>query len=544
MGITAAVLCGAWVLTAAAAPDKPTDRVKDLRKQAVQHERRGDWLEACNVYEKLLKFSRSNEIRQRYRNALRHYYQVLRHRDAGYRKDVLDLKWTQALRLYEIVLINLLDASVEKEKIDPALVFRRGLEEFVNALADPVFCQTHLQGLRPDDTRTFRTYLQRNWGSPGVVLTRDQAIEQVRDVAMKAFEALQLGATTTIMEFTCGACCAVDEYTVYLTPGQFRELADLLKGEYVGVGLQLAVENGKLVVVDVVPDVEMADKMVPPPVKGDHVLSIDKKPAADLNVEAAMKLLEGEVGTVVEIVVASPGMPERAATLRRRPLLIPSVFPPQMHSGAIGYLRITAFQETTPQEFDAAVQLLNKAAMKALILDLRGNSGGVFDAAIDVARRFLCSGIITRTQHRDPDLNRVYEARNPAALTMPLVILVDAETASAAEVLAGALKEHKRARLVGQTTYGKGCSQGFLPLPPQGQLKLPREPGGKATGAIRITVARFFSPSGSPYTGRGVVPHILVNRPLIPGSMSEADDEAHWLEMARAEAQRLLDMVR
>ncbi len=544
LGMTAALLCGAWLLTPADAGTSP-EKVKQLRKQAEQYERRSDWYDACTVYEKLLKATRNHpEIRERYRNALRHYYQVLRHRDPGYRKDVLGLKYTQALRLYEIVVYNLLDSSVERHRVDPGRVFRKGLQEFINALADPVFCQTHLPGLRPDETRTFRGYLQRAWGSPAAILTRDQAVEQVRDVAMKALNALNLSATTTVLEFTCGACCAVDEYTVYLTPNQFRELADLLKGEYVGVGVQLGSDNGKLAVVDVAPDVEVADKTVPPPLKGDHILSIDKRPVGDLGAEAAMKLLEGEVGTVVELFIASPGMAQRSVALRRRPIFVPSVLPPQLQSGAIGYLRVTCFQETTLQELNEALMLLHKAGMKALILDLRGNSGGLFEVAVEVARRFLASGVIVSTQHQDPKLNTVYQARNPGALTLPLVVLVDGETASAAEVLAGALKENKRARLVGQTTYGKGCSQGLLRLPTQGLLKLPAEQGGRPTGGIRITVARFFSPAGYPYTGRGVVPHLFVNRPLVPGSLSEADDEPHWLDSARAEAQRLLDMVR
>jgi carboxyl-terminal processing protease len=179
--------------------------------------------------------------------------------------------------------------------------------------------------------------------------------------------------------------------------------------------------------------------------------------------------------------------------------------------------------------------------MKALVLDLRDNPGGLFEVAVEVAKRFLSSGVIVSTQHQDPKLNMVYHARNPAALTLPLVVLVDGDTASAAEVLAGALKENKRARLVGQTTYGKGCSQGLLPLPPVGQLKLPREPGGRPTGGLRITVARFFSPTGYPYSGRGVVPHLLVERHLMSESMADDDQQ---LAEARGEALRLLEMMR
>ncbi len=247
----------------------------------------------------------------------------------------------------------------------------------------------------------------------------------------------------------------------------------------------------------------------------------------------AMKLLEGEVGTQVELIVADPNgmtMPERI-TLMRRPFVIPSVAW-RMESGAVGYLRITCFQDTTLQDLDTGLGELQKQGMKALILDLRGNGGGLFDVAVETVRRFLARGKIVSTQHQDPKLNTTHYARNPAALAIPLVLLVDGETASAAEVVAGALKDNERARVVGQTTYGKGCSQGLLRLPAQGLLQQPPKPTGSATGGIRITVARFFSPAGHPYSGRGVVPHILVEH-----------DPEQQLVRALFEAQRMLGMV-
>jgi carboxyl-terminal processing protease len=204
-----------------------------------------------------------------------------------------------------------------------------------------------------------------------------------------------------------------------------------------------------------------------------------------------------------------------------------------MQSGAVGYVRITSFQETTLADLDSALADLNKQGMKALILDLRGNSGGLFDVAVETVRRFLVKGLIVSTRHHDPRVKPgFYHAHNPGALTLPMVVLVDGETASAAEVVAGALKEHKRARVVGQTTYGKGCSQGLLRLPTQGLLKLPPKPGGNPTGGIRLTVERFFSPTGYPYSGRGVVPHIPVDL-----------DPEQQLVRALDEAQRLLGIV-
>ena len=542
LSILAALLLGAWLLAPVFAASLSPEKLKQLRKQADHFERQRDWDKACETYEEMLRLDRNVPgVRQRYRNALRRFYQVRRHRDATYLKDVLGLKYSQARQLYEVVLFNLLEGALDRQKLTASQLFHKGLEELVSALADPTFCQAHLHGLQPSDTRDFRTYLQRHWGSPGAVLTREQAVDQVRAVAMKALNVLNLNATTTVMEFTSGACYAIDDYTVYLTPGQFRELADLLKGEYVGVGLRLAVVDGKLRIDEILPNSPAAEThpsmddptiQVPRLFAGDLVLRIDKKPAADLTAEAAMKLLEGEVGTEVELVVVSPqGVARTPVTLRRRPFVVPSVAW-RMESGAVGYLRITCFQETTLHDLDTGLNELTKQGMKALILDLRGNSGGLFEVAVDTARRFLSSGTVVSTQHQDPKLNMIYHARNPAALTLPLIVLVDGETASAAEVVVGALKDNKRARVVGQTTYGKGCSQGLLRLPAQGMLQRPPKPGGSATGAIRITVARFYSPAGYAYSGRGVVPHIPVG-----------PDAEQQLVRALVEAQRTLGMV-
>jgi len=547
LSTTAGLVCGVWLYLQALAPAFGArispEKLKELRQQAARYEREHNWEKACELYELVLRDNNTlPEIRARWRHALRRYYQVRRHLDSSYHKDVLTLKYNQSLNLYKIVLHNLLDSSVDRHKLSPSRLFRKGLEELTHALSDPTFCRTRLRGLRPEQTREFRGYLQRTWGSSAAVLSRDDALERVREVAMKALSALRLDPTTTVLEFTCGACYAIDDYTVYLTPGQFRELADLLKrGAYVGVGARLAVLENRLIVDETYPGSpadEYEDQTKQPKnldkklAEGDVVLAIDKKPAAGLSAEAAMRLLEGETGTEVALEIVRPGsMTSKTARLQRRPFVVPSVAS-RMESGVIGYVRITSFQETTLEYLDTALAELNKQGMKALILDLRGNSGGLFKVGVETARRFLTEGVIVSERYYDPGLDTVHEARNPAALTIPLVVLVDGETASAAEVVAGALKDHKRARVVGQTSYGKGCTQGLLPLPVRGLLEYPQHERGKPTGAIRITVAHFFSPAGYAYAGRGVLPDVPVDL-----------DANQQLIRALDEAQRLLGMM-
>jgi carboxyl-terminal processing protease len=310
------------------------------------------------------------------------------------------------------------------------------------------------------------------------------------------------------MEFMCGACYALDDYTVYLTPRQLRELCDTLKGRYIGVGIRLKAEDNKLLISDILPDSPAAEVM-PALARDDQIVSIDAKSTVAMPLEVAMGLLEGDDGTVVQLGVDSPTHGRRLVEMRRRPLFVPSVTFDMLEPG-VGYIKIHCFQESTLQEFETKLMEWNKHSAKTLVLDLRGNPGGLLDVAIAVAERFLPSGnIIVSQVHHNAKETKPFRSHNAAPLAMLLVVLVDADTASAAEVLAGALKENKRARVIGQTTYGKGCAQGLLKLPLQGALSSPAQPTvGVGTGAIRITIARFFSPTGKAYSGRGVEPDI------------------------------------
>jgi carboxyl-terminal processing protease len=506
-------------------------KLKALRQQAELCEQLGEWDKACLLYESILRAGRGQpDIHERYQKCLRRYWQVRRNSDPSYRREVLSLDYAQSLRLYKMIRDTLMDNALEKQNVGAGRLFRKGLEEFDNALTEPEFLQRFLPTVELNDIRAFREFLKKNWSSEAK-LTKAQAEEQLRKVALAAQNRLQLSGSVVFMEFACGACYALDDYTLYLTPNQLRELCDSLRGEFAGVGLTLRLLDNKLVIADIVP-FSPADEISPPLGKDDSVISIDKKPVGQMIPEAATELLEGPVGSFVELEVYSPGMAPRTVTLRRRLVFTPSISY-RMINERVAYLHIACFQDSTVQEIDDALASLTKQrALKGVILDIRGNHGGIFEVAIEVARRFLAAGVIASTQNSDPKFNTIYQARNPAALTLPLVVLIDGETASAAEVLAGALKDNKRGRLVGQTTFGKGCTQCILKLPPA--------PGGVPTGGMRLTVARFFSPEGVPYSGRGVSPHVIAES-LFLGSMSGLDQQ---MDAALLEMQRSLDLDR
>jgi carboxyl-terminal processing protease len=525
--------------TALLAADKPLSRLKGdlkaLRARAEQHERLGEWDKACDAYYLLLRANRNRpEIKERFLHCLRRYYQVYRQKDPSYRKEVLTLGYPQALKIYRYVVKRLADGALERQTASPTRLFRKGLDELLFALADPTFCHYNLPSARPTDVQAFRQALKANWGGKAVK-TPQHAAKMVRDVAMECFNTLNLNATTAVMEFTCGACYAVDDYTTYLTPAQLRDLCDSLKGETVGIGISLTPKNGKLMIDEVFVG-SPAAKVSPTLERGDLLLRVDGRPVSQLPVETALSLLQGDAGSKVEIEVYSTslGAPRPPMTLVRQAYFVPSVPAPRQYLNKrdpIGYVKISAFQQTTAQELDVAIAELNRVGMKALVLDLRNNPGGQVEAAVESARRFLREGVIVRTEYPDSRLNTVDHARNPGAMTLPLVVLIDGDTASAAEILAGALKDNRRATLIGQTTFGKGCIQGLL--------RLETNPGEVFPGGVRLTVARFLSPLREPYTGRGVTPHHVVDRTATPESFVQDNDEQ--LNEALEEAQRLID---
>jgi carboxyl-terminal processing protease len=195
----------------------------------------------------------------------------------------------------------------------------------------------------------------------------------------------------------------------------------------------------------------------------------------------------------------------------RRPVAVPSVdykvvYLDDAVATAVGYLRISHFQESTLQEVKEALAAMQSSTdpIKGLVLDLRGNPGGLFKAGVSVAELFLTDGVVVVSQSPSKEYNRPYKVEAPGGVPLPLVVLVDGDTASAAEVLAGALAGRRApTRLVGQSTFGKGSIQCVIAVD--------RPPFDKMPAGIRITVAKLFSPTGQPYTGRGVVPQLVID---------------------------------
>jgi carboxyl-terminal processing protease len=459
-------------------------------------------------------------------------YQIQRHHEAAFRQRVLNRDIAGALKVYEEVLSKLQANYFEKDKVEATRLFRHGLTELAMDLDDDSFNQEYLPSASLSDVEVFRDRLKDKWAGRTV---RDvsEAKNLALEVALEAQKVLDLKPAVVVLELACGACNALDEYTQFLTPGLLAETYASLEGRSVGIGVELdrSGPGQPLVIVHVL-------KFSPAEIAGfkphDRIIRIDHQAADKLSAEQATDKLKGDIGSTVELEVLparqmkSPaGEPElRILTLTRQAVFVPSVVDVQMldEMTGIGYFQMAGFQESTLAEMDDAVQQLQMQGMKVLILDLRGNAGGLFQTAVQVAERFLSAGIIVATESQVSAFSKTYTANNINAWKIPLILLIDSDTASAAEVIAGAFKDQRRATLVGQTTFGKGCIQYVV--------ELTSVPAG-----IKITQARFFSPSGHFYGKGGVAPHIPVER-----TSMMAFDEAQ-LRAAVQVAQRLVMMT-
>jgi carboxyl-terminal processing protease len=490
----------------------------ELLKQAQVCEKNHDWRGACCLYDELLHRNRDDaRLRQAYQRCLRRYRIIGRHQDKLYRTALERLTPAQALDLYVHVLETIDRVYTERQKSNPAALFAQGLEELRLAFEEPIFTREYFSAVVPEKLDSFRKKLDQ-WRQRKIA-DRSEAREQVGAIGRTAQQVCSGGRpillTVITLEFLSGACNALDEYTFFLTPGRYREVQAALRGRLVSIGVDVEVIDEQLVIHRVYPRSPAERAGLAP---HDRIVRIEGQSAYELTVERAAELLRGKSGTPVRLEIVPFNSLDgeiRFVEIKRAAVMVPSVeyelLPEPFMFGPeggmkvafpIGKLTINYFQESTLQEVKDALTTLQANGMKVLILDLRQNPGGLFRSAVEVAEMFLPEGVIVVSQShylRDRKLSGTIRAEHPDALLVPMVVLIDGETASSAEVLAGALKDNGRAKLVGQPSFGKGTLQWVI------QLDKPyfeRMPAG-----IRITVAKLLSPHLQPYSGKGVEPN-------------------------------------
>jgi carboxyl-terminal processing protease len=313
-------------------------------------------------------------------------------------------------------------------------------------------------------------------------------------------------ATEVLQGAIKGMLSSLDPHSSYLKPDDFRELKLETKGSFTGIGIEITVRDSALTVVSPIEDTpgDRAGLKA-----GDKIVRIEGELTKDMSLMEAVKKLRGPKGTTVNISVYREGwtdLKEHAIVRDVIPLL--SVRSKILAPG-YAYIRITNFQSKTSNDFtDAIKEISQKGRISGLIIDLRNNPGGLLSQSVKISDVFIDEGVIVSTKGRIKEQNTVYEARSGGTkYEFPIVVLVNEGSASASEIVAGALQDHKKALVVGTNTFGKGSVQTIIPM---------------SNGAgLRLTTARYYTPNGRSIQAKGIEPDILVEK-IIP---SEKDAE-------------------
>lgn len=291
-----------------------------------------------------------------------------------------------------------------------------------------------------------------------------------------------------------GLLGGLDPYSAYLEKDDFKDFQSETLGRFGGLGIEVMLEDGFLKIISPIEDSPAEKAGIE---AGDKIISIDGEMIKGLDIVEASKRLRGKIGTVIELSVKREGKTQLLNfKIKRDKITIRSVKTKVLDSkNSIHYVRVTSFLEQTARDFSKYIKkALAKDPKSSFIVDLRGNPGGLLKQAVDMVDLFVAEGDIVSTIGRDKTKKNILHATSPGTVKAKLTILVDGNSASASEIFAAAMKDHKKATLIGEKTYGKGSVQSVIPL----------DDGD----GVKLTIAKYYSPSGTTIDKKGVKPNI------------------------------------
>jgi carboxyl-terminal processing protease len=295
-----------------------------------------------------------------------------------------------------------------------------------------------------------------------------------------------------------GILSTLDPHSSYLDAKSYRDMRAATSGEFGGLGMQVNIEDGLLKVVSPIDDTPAAKAGI---LAGDVISQIDGVPIKGLSLSQAVEKMRGAPGTEVRLAITRKDQEAPLNLTLTRQIIKVSTVRQQVEGGDVGYIRLTQFNSQAENELQRAIQSLAAKTppeqFKGYILDLRNNPGGLLDQAVRVAGAFLTSGEIVSIRGRDADPKRFNAAPGDLIEGKPLIVLINGGSASASEIVAGALQDQKRATIIGSRTFGKASVQTIIPL-------------GRDNGALRLTTARYYTPSGRSIQAQGIAPDIEV----------------------------------
>ena len=332
------------------------------------------------------------------------------------------------------------------------------------------------------DTNRQETYKQLNLFGDVFQRVQEQYVEEVTDKKL-------------IESAISGMLQSLDPHSSYLSADSYKDMQVKTKGKFGGLGIEITMEDGVVKVVSPIDDTPAAKAGM---MSGDLIIGVDGESIRGLTINESVSKLRGPVGSKVIITVVRGKKDPYEIEIKRDIINIKSVKHNIIKN--IGYVRLTTFSDTTTSGLEKALTEIKKNIgnkFQGLILDLRNNPGGLLNQSISVADAFLNQGEIVSTQGRnDDDTSRVFAKKGDLINGQPLVVLINSGSASASEIVAGALKDHSRAIIIGTRSFGKGSVQSIIPL--------------AGNGAMRLTTARYFTPSGVSIQAKGIEPDIIV----------------------------------
>ncbi|HTZ71992.1 MAG TPA: S41 family peptidase [Acetobacteraceae bacterium] len=315
-----------------------------------------------------------------------------------------------------------------------------------------------------------------------------------------------------------GMLSGLDPHSSYMNPKQWADMQITTKGEFGGLGLEVTADDGLIKVISPIDDTPAARAGMK---TGDLILSLDHKSVEGLSLNDAVDKMRGPKGTTITLTVKREHVDKPIeVTMTREEIHIQVV--KSAEYGDIGYIRLSSFNEESDPKLREAIDKIKadeKGNLRGLILDLRNNPGGLLDQAVDICSDFISDGEIVSTRARHEDESQRWDAKGTDLLDgLPLVVLINGGSASASEIVAGALQDHRRAVILGTRSFGKGSVQTVIPL--------------GNDGAMRLTTARYYTPSGRSIQGLGIAPDVQV--------AETRDDEMHFLPDREADLNHAL----
>lgn len=521
------ILTGWTPLSLWAAPQNSTPEPQTLRsvlEQGQTYEKQSQWAEALSLYQQALrKFPADPGIKTRRSVARIHYDLGRRYADRSFIQTIRETDHNTAAGVYAEVLLKIQTYYVDQPHWADLASY--GLTSLEVALLSEDFRKINLPQATPETVHQAILATRRRLESARVN-QREDAYEVATDTARFLEAELGLSQQATIYEFICGAISALDPYSAFMSSNQYRETMSQIEGNFVGLGVELRTQPDYLEIVNVIDGGSAAQGGIVP---GDQVTAVDQYTVEEYGADQVADLMRGPEGSYLSVTVVRDGA-RHAVRLQRRRVEIPSVDQVGIvdaHAG-VGYIKLTNFQKTTARDFDAALWKLSRDGMRSLIVDVRGNPGGLLSAAVEVADRFVAQGVIVSTKGRNPMEDFVHRAQSASTWRVPLVVLVDENSASASEIFAAAIRDHKRGTIVGQQSYGKGSVQGIFPLNVSG-------------GGVRLTTAKFFSPTGQPISLVGVAADVEVHEVAHVGQDPQLAQQDAGLRIGIETARRAID---